>query len=103
VNDAVIVPMSTVHVGACNRAAGVAEIAQVVSLVAKLAPETETTVPKAPELGVNVIDGSGGKVNFALEITPLGVLVICTAYTPPAAVGEITNIPASEPPETVHV
>lgn len=75
-NDPVIVPRNTVHVGACNRTAGDDEIAQDESLVEKSVPETEITVPKAPVLGVNVIDGFGGTVNVALEMTPLGVLVI---------------------------
>jgi len=76
VNDAVIAPRSTLHNGACNRVPGDEEIAQVVSLVAKLVPEIEITAPPLPELELSVIDGAGGTVNFALETMPLGVPVI---------------------------
>jgi hypothetical protein len=42
-----------------NNAAGVLEITQLVSAVLNPAPDTVTTVPEGPEIGLSVIVGVG--------------------------------------------
>jgi hypothetical protein len=76
---------------------------QDMSVVRKLVPETATTVPTAPKLGVNVIDGTVGTVNATDDTRPLGKLVTCTMYVPAAAVGETINLAATTPPLIVQI
>jgi hypothetical protein len=92
-----------VQIGDCNRVPGAVEKMQAVSLVRKLLPETETTVPTAPMLGVSVIDATLGTVNATDDTRPLGKLVTCTVYVPATAVGETIKLAARTPPVIVQV
>jgi hypothetical protein len=92
-----------VQTGDCNRVPGAVEKMQDLSLVRKLVPETETTVPTAPMLGVRVIDATVGTVNATDDTRPLGKLVTCTMYAPAAAVGETIKLAATTPPVIVQV
>jgi hypothetical protein len=50
-------PAETVHAGLDMRPLGDEEIVHVVSPLAKFEPETETVVPRLPDVGDNAIDG----------------------------------------------
>jgi hypothetical protein len=92
-----------VQTGDCNRVPGAVEKMQALSLVRKLLPETETTVPTAPMLGVSVIEATVGTVNVTDDTRPLGKLVTCTVYVPAAAVGETIKLAARTPPVIVQI
>jgi hypothetical protein len=68
VNEAVTEPLSTLHAGACSSMLGFDERVQAVSLLLKLAPETETGALTTPELGVIDIDGRGLKVEVVAVV-----------------------------------
>lgn len=89
------------HEGLVINPLGDEVIAHPASLVAKLEPETLTTVPARPEFTDNTIVG----VNWNgadLEV-PLGFEVTVTVETPGAAAPTTVNEPVTTPPVIEHV